>query len=67
MKQCFKDIMRIYPDDMWSVNKFAYYSCIARDKSESRKLINGLSENLLLEAWGNEKNYDICKAWALSE
>ena len=64
MSKGIDDVLERYPDQ-WNINNFALFSCLARDKSKTRKLIAMIQEPPIPAGWlGNVKSYHACKEWA---
>ncbi len=66
MKHGFEDIMRDYPDSIWNLNAFAYYSCMAEDWDTAKSLINRIKNNPHLGIWGSNSKYYACLSLAES-
>jgi hypothetical protein len=66
MKKSMDDVLDIYPEQ-WNINSFAHLSCIARDKDNTRKLLDKIKGEPILQAWGSEyamMEYNACKDFA---
>ncbi len=57
------DVLESYPDQ-WNINNFAYFSCLAKDKIKTNKLINQIKDKPIIAAWKNIRNFNQCKEWA---
>jgi len=64
MSKGIDDVLIKYPDQ-WNINNFALFSCLARDKNKTNKLIAMIINKPIEKAWLNNLSiYDQCKNWA---
>ena len=66
MKHGIDDVLKAFPDQ-WNINNFAKFACFARDREKTKKLIDQMSGDPIPDAWGDDTNFESCKAWALAE
>lgn len=66
MKQGIDDVLKAFPDQ-WNINNFAKFACFARDREKTKELIDQMSGDPIPDAWGEDTNFENCKAWALAE
>ncbi|MDQ8036567.1 MAG: hypothetical protein REI12_04040 [Pedobacter sp.] len=52
MKAGFDEIMEKYPDS-WNLNNYAKFSCLAKDKETSRKLLQRIGSDTISKVWRN--------------
>lgn len=62
MKQGMIDVLEQYPDQ-WNIQNFAFFACLSGDKEFAKDLFSRMDENIILEAWYNKDNYEICKGF----
>lgn len=63
MSQSINDVIEQYPDQ-WNINNFAYFSCLAGDIKQTRKLIKLIEEKPIIEAWKDIDFYTQCKKFS---
>ena len=63
MKVGFDDVVAKYPD-AWNLNSYAKFSCLAKDKLQTRKLLKRIGSDVLLEAWAPTTLHAECAEWA---
>jgi hypothetical protein len=65
MRKGIDDVLQKYPDQ-WNINNFALFSCLAKDKEMTQKLISMIKGSPIKSGWlGNTKYYDYCNSWSL--
>lgn len=65
MSRSMDDVLARYPDQ-WNINNFAYFSCLARDKQKTAKLIRRISPRPIDVVWTHPTySFGYCKKWAL--
>ncbi len=50
MKKGFEDVIARYPD-VWNLNNYAKFACLARDKPKTRELLNRIQSNFVTQIW----------------
>lgn len=65
MKSGINDVLERYPDQ-WNIQNFAYFSCLAKDRKMTRKLMGMLEGKPIMRAWKDEKVFRSCENWAKS-
>lgn len=64
MKKGINDVLDKYPDQ-WNINNFALFSCLAKDKKQTNKLIKMIKGSPIKQAWLNNVGYyNHCKIWS---
>lgn len=66
MKAGFEDIIARYPD-LWNLNNYAKFACLAKDKTKTQELITKIGNNLIIEAWEKRELFDRCQTWAFKK
>ncbi len=62
MKLGIDDVISVYPDQ-WNINNFALFSCLAKDKEMTGKLINMIQGEPIIKVWRDPKFFDYCKSF----
>ena len=65
MKSGFEQIVTNYPT-AWNRNAFARFACSAQDKATTRKLLEELNENIVLDLWDDKQMPTWCAEWSSS-
>ena len=64
MRSSFEALVSAYPD-LWNLNHFARYACLAGDAETLGRLLVEIGENRRLQAWFNDPGvYHACKLFA---
>jgi hypothetical protein len=63
MKHGIHDVLARYPDQ-WNINNFAYFACLARDRDETRRLMQMMADYPIMAAWRNPETFSRCMAFA---
>jgi hypothetical protein len=63
MKMGIKDVIKKYPDQ-WNINNFSLFSCFAKDKEMTKKLMNMIEARPIISVWKDGNFYDSCLDWA---
>lgn len=66
MKKGISDVLNTYPDS-WNIQNFTFFSCLAKDKKNTKKLFDKMSKPMILRAWKKAEYYDYCKSYAYSK
>jgi len=59
MRQGFEKLTEKYPAD-WTLNDFAWFSCLANDRQTASRVIERIGDHLLPEVWGGDA---VMQAW----
>ncbi len=62
MKLGIDDVISVYPDQ-WNINNFALFSCLAKDKEMTGKLINMIQGEPMIKVWRDAKFFDYCQSF----
>ncbi|MES9971077.1 MAG: DUF4034 domain-containing protein, partial [Candidatus Thiodiazotropha sp.] len=62
MKKGIDDVLKHYPDQ-WNINNFAVFSCLARDKQMTKKLMDMMQGEPIMTAWKKDELYTYCDKW----
>lgn len=63
MKKGIDDVIAKYPDD-WNIQNFAYFSCLAGDKTKAAALLARMGEQPDMEVWDSMERFTQCHSWA---
>lgn len=65
MAQGWRDLLARHPAAS-TENRFAYFACLARDKTVFLELLDRIGEKPSLDQWGKNarRTFDTCKRWA---
>jgi hypothetical protein len=68
MKAGFEDLLRRYPD-AYTVNRLAYFACLARDKPVLLDRLEQIGRQPVLSRWGRnpDRTFESCQRWARSQ
>lgn len=66
MKAGFEDVIARYPD-VWNVNNYARFSCLAGDKQKARQLLTKIQAAPVVEAWQPVSLFVRCQRWAFGQ
>ena len=61
MRLGINDVISKYPDQ-WNINNFALFSCLAKDKEMTKKLINMIKEQPIMKVWKDQDFFNYCKS-----
>jgi hypothetical protein len=61
MKDGFDDLTGLYPD-LWNLNAYAYFACMAQDYKTMYGLLNRIGDQLVYSSWGSSglATYESC-------
>jgi len=63
MRKGIDDVLKEFPSQ-WNINYFAYYSCLAEDKSKAKELLSRITSKPKYYPWGyNDIEYKKCLEW----
>ena len=60
MRLGINDVIKQYPDQ-WNINNFALFSCLAKDKKMTQKLMSILKGKPIMRVWKDDKSFNYCK------
>ncbi|MFP4610697.1 MAG: cytoplasmic protein, partial [Thiohalophilus sp.] len=63
MREGIFDVLEDYPDS-WNIQNFAFFSCLARDQSTTRILLEKMKRPMIKRAWKKRDYYEYCKNYA---
>lgn len=58
------DILRNYPDN-WNINNFLYFSCMAGDRKQAKKILDQMVGEPIMSVWRDKALLNGCKDFAL--
>lgn len=63
MSVAINDVLEKYPDQ-WNINNFAYFSCMAGDAKQTKRLISMVEGKPNMKVWGTMSAFNGCKGWS---
>ena len=60
------DVLKQYPD-IWNINNFLFFACIAGDRAQSKKLLGMMRGEPLELVWRKQEYFGACKDFALGK
>ncbi len=57
------DILRSYPDN-WNINHFLYFSCVAGDRAQAKKVLDQMMGEAIMSIWQERAVLKECKDFA---
>jgi len=63
MRSGFEDMIEDYPVQ-YNIQKFAYYACLAKDKSTTQRIFKKVKEPILITIWLSQATHENCRRFA---